>query len=175
MNLFDAAVTAAAIFGAIAGFTSGLLRSLATILAYLLAAPFAVAATPQIIQLMFGSKTPAPDMAWLPLLIVMITAAVVLGILFRAAIDDFAGSEIGLGDRIAGAALGVLRIALVAVLLVAVFDRLIPADRQPPWLVGSRLRPYLSAVATRGLQSLPPEIEDYIDRLKRERGLGQRS
>ena len=171
MNLFDAVVTVATILAAIMGFRSGLLRSLATVVAYLLAAPLAVAATPRIMSFLLGSMAPAPNVAWLPLLVVMIATAVVLGALFRAAIDDLAGSDIGVVDRIAGAALGVVRIVVVAVLLVAVFDRIIPADRQPPWLVGSRLRPYFSAAAMRGLQSLPPELQEYIDRLKRERGL----
>jgi len=71
----------------------------------------------------------------------------------------------------AGAVLGAVRIFLVAVLVVVAFDRIIPTDRQPPFLVGSRLRPYLSAAGQKGLQSLPPDVEDYIDRLKRERGL----
>ena len=49
--------------------------------------------------------------------------------------------------------------------------RLIPADRQPAFLVGSKLRPYLSAAGQKGLQTMPPEIEAYIDRIKRDRGL----
>jgi membrane protein required for colicin V production len=71
----------------------------------------------------------------------------------------------------AGALLGAARIGLVAVLIVLIFDRIIPADRQPPFLVDSRLRPYLSAAAQKGLKSLPPEVDDYIARLKRERGV----
>jgi membrane protein required for colicin V production len=34
---------------------------------------------------------------------------------------------------------------VVAVLIVVIFDRIIPADRQPAYLIGSKLRPYLSA------------------------------
>ena len=43
MNTFDAVVTAFAILAVVMGFMSGLLRSLATILAYLIAAPIAIA------------------------------------------------------------------------------------------------------------------------------------
>jgi membrane protein required for colicin V production len=64
-----------------------------------------------------------------------------------------------------------VRIFLVAVLIVVAFDRLIPADREPGFLVDSKLRPYLSAAGRKGLQTLPPEIEAYIDRVKRDRGL----
>src|SRR5580692_6287749 len=48
MNEFDAAVSAFAIFAIVTGFMSGLLRSLATILGYLIAAPIVAASTPQI-------------------------------------------------------------------------------------------------------------------------------
>ena len=41
----------------------------------------------------------------------------------------------------------------------------------PEFLKGSKTRPWLSMAAQGGLRSLPPEVSDYIDRLKRERGL----
>ena len=46
MNPFDAAVVALVVAALVIGFNSGLLRSLATILAYVSALPIAVAATP---------------------------------------------------------------------------------------------------------------------------------
>ena len=64
-----------------------------------------------------------------------------------------------------------MRIFLIAVLVVVIFDRAIPAGREPSFLIGWRLRPYLSAAGRAGLQSLPPEVEKTVDRLKRERGL----
>ena len=33
------------------------------------------------------------------------------------------------------------------------------------------LRPILSQAGRLGLRTLPPDVEDYIDRLKRERGV----
>ena len=62
-------------------------------------------------------------------------------------------------------------IDLVAVLIVLIFDRIIPAGRDPEFLKGSKTRPWLSLAAQSGLRSLPPEVSSYIDRLKRERGL----
>ncbi len=171
MNSFDAVVTAAVVLGAVLGFMSGLVRSLATILAYLIAAPVAVAVAPFVAPLLTGNATLPSDMAWLPLFAIFLVIGVVLGALFRQGASEFVGTDPPLLDRISGALLGMVRIALVAVLIVAIFDRMIPADRQPAYLIGSKLRPYLSAAGQKGLASLPPDAEGYIDRLKRERGL----
>ncbi len=46
MNIFDAIVISATLIAAIMGYQSGLLRSLATILGYVAAAPLAIAVTP---------------------------------------------------------------------------------------------------------------------------------
>jgi membrane protein required for colicin V production len=81
------------------------------------------------------------------------------------------GQHIGIVDRITGALLGAGRIALVAVLIAVIFDRVIPQGRQPAFLTESLLYPYLSAAGRAGMQALPPEVSDYIDRLKKERGL----
>ena len=54
-------------------------------------------------------------------------------------------------------------------LLVLIFDRMIPPGRDPPFLADSRLRPILSKAGQAGLKSLPPEAADFIDRLKRAR------
>jgi len=55
--------------------------------------------------------------------------------------------------------------------VVLVFDRIIPPGREPAFLKGSQWRPGLSQAAQQGLRSLPPDVEAYIDRLKKERGL----
>jgi membrane protein required for colicin V production len=171
MNEFDAAILALAIFATVTGFMSGLLRSLATILGYLVAAPIAAAITPQIMPFVLGHFTIATDWAWVPLFVVFVVVGIVVGALLRTLMNEFVGSDVGLFDRVAGAALGAVRIFLVAVLVVVVFDRIIPAGREPPFLAGSKLRPYLSAAGQMGLQSLPPDVDNYIDRLKREHGI----
>jgi len=43
-------------------------------------------------------------------------------------------------------------------------------DRQPAFLQDSRLRPLLSIAGQRGLQSLPSDISQFVDRLKTARG-----
>lgn len=85
---------------------------------------------------------------------------------FRVAIDEMVGAEISLPDRVAGSALGALRVGLIAVTVVVVFDRLIPAGRDPAFLAGSQLRPILSQAGQTGLKSLPPETAAFIDQVK---------
>jgi membrane protein required for colicin V production len=170
MNTFDAVVAAATVVAVVLGLRSGLLRSLATILGYLVAAPLAVAIAPYVTALALGRST-SPDNAWPMLVIVFVSAGIGISALLRIVVGEFVGPEVGAFDRLAGAALGAVRIGLIAVLIVVVFDRVIPADRQPQFLVGSKLRPYLSAAGRAGLRSLPPEVDSYIDRVKRERGL----
>jgi membrane protein required for colicin V production len=171
MNTFDVIVTAVAFVAVVMGFASGLLRSLSAILAYLIAAPIAVALTPRVTSLIFGQAHPTTDRIWITLFAVFVVLGLVISALLRKLVDELAGEDIGLFDRLMGAALGAVRIFLVATLIVIVFDRLIPADREPAFLAGSKLRPYLSAAGQKGLQKLPPDISDYIDSVKRDRGL----
>jgi membrane protein required for colicin V production len=170
MNAFDAVVAAVAVLAVVLGFNAGLLRSLATIFGYLIAAPLAVAITPYVTAIALG-RSMAPANTWLMVVIVFVAAGAGISALLRIVVGEFVGPDVGAFDRVAGAALGAVRIGLIAVLIVVVFDRVIPADRQPQFLVGSKLRPYLSAAGQAGLRSLPPEVESYIDRVKRERGL----
>jgi membrane protein required for colicin V production len=102
---------------------------------------------------------------------VFLVSGMLFSALLRRAISEMSGGEIGLFDRLLGAVLGAVRIALLAVLMVMIFDRIIPPNREPSWLSQSRLRPALSAAGRRGLRALPPEVTEYIDRLKKQRGL----
>ena len=87
----------------------------------------------------------------------------------RMALDEAIGSGAGIGDRLAGAALGATRVGLVAITLLVIVDQLVPVDRQPAFLTGSQLRPLLSAAGQKGFNTLPPDIAAYIDRLKKDR------
>jgi membrane protein required for colicin V production len=102
---------------------------------------------------------------------VFVLLGIVIAALLRTAVNGMVGEKVGIPDRLAGAMLGVVRIGLVAVVVVLVFDRIIPPHLQPDFLAGSRLRPLLSKAGQIGLRSLPPDVESYIDRLKREHGL----
>jgi membrane protein required for colicin V production len=166
MNSFDAVVCAATVAAMTLGFKAGLLRSAVTILAYLIAMPIAVWATSLVARDTGGMALMQNP---LPFFGTFLVAGIVLGKLMRMVLDEAIGTESGIGDRLAGAALGAVRVGLVAIALVVIFDQLVPADRQPSYLVGSRLRPLLSAAGQIGLKSLPPDIAAYVDRLKRER------
>jgi len=174
MNMFDAAVYVVAFVAVVAGFNSGFLRSTATILSYVAAAPVAAAATSLISPVLAGqSDTAAAPWARNSLLFfgLFLATGVVLGMLARTALGEVVGTRISIPDRLAGAALGAVRIGLVAVMMVLIFDRLIPADREPAFLRGSQLRPILSMAGQKGLKSLPPETTAFIDQLKKDRGL----
>jgi membrane protein required for colicin V production len=169
MNSFDAVVYLALVAAVVVGFNAGLLRSGVTILAYLFAAPLALWIL-SLLSPMLGGVSGATQMQSSLLFFgTFLVVGMLLGKLSRTALDDAIGSESGIGDRLAGAALGAVRVGFVATTLVLVFDRLVPADRQPAYLTGSHLRPLLSMAGQRGFRSLPPEIAATIDRLKRER------
>jgi membrane protein required for colicin V production len=171
MNAFDAAVCVIMLVAVIAGFRSGLLRSLATIFGYACAAPIAVALTPRLEPILDAQlHLPQGQAGWV-FIGVFLVVGVLLAAMSRTAVGEMTGKDVGAADRMAGAMLGAIRIVLLAVLMVLVFDRLIPPGREPAFLTGSRLRPILSAAGAQGLRALPPDVIDYIDRIKRERGL----
>jgi membrane protein required for colicin V production len=168
MNILDAAVAVGLIFAVVTGFNAGLLRSVASILAYLIAMPIAVWAMLFVSPVVDDRSTPPPLQHSLLLFAVFLIVGMVLGKLMRMALDDAIGPEAGIADRLAGAALGAARVGLVAITLVVVFDHLVPPDRQPAYLTSSQLRPLLSQAGQRGFRSLPPELATAIDRLKKE-------
>jgi membrane protein required for colicin V production len=166
MNSFDAVVYLALAVAMIMGFNAGLLRSAVTILAYVIAMPIAVWAT----SLVAHDAGPLALMQNpLPFFATFLGAGIVLGKLMRIAIDETIGTQAGIVDRLAGAALGAVRVGLIAVSVIVIFDQLVPADRQPSYLAGSRLRPFFSAAGQMGIKSLPPDIMTYVDRLKTDR------
>jgi membrane protein required for colicin V production len=168
MNSFDAAIYIGLVVAVVTGFNAGLLRSAVTILAYLVAMPIAVWATSLMSPQIGGN--PASPLAQNSLLFfgIFLVAGMVLGKLARMALDETIGPGAGIGDRLAGAALGAARVGLVAITLVLIFDQLVPRDRQPAFLNGSQLRPLLSAAGQKGFKSLPPDVTATIDRLKKD-------
>jgi membrane protein required for colicin V production len=171
MNPFDAAIYLCLAVAIVMGFRTGLLRSVATIVGYVAAAPLAVVAAPHVAPLIGAQLKLSPMQNWLVLFATFIVIGMILSALLPLAVGAVAGDQITAPDRAAGALLGAVRIVLLAVLMVLVFDRLIPAGREPEFLKGSQLRPLLSEAGREGLRSLPPDIAETIDRLKREHGL----
>ena len=168
MNLFDVVVGVVLILAAFSGFKAGLLRSAATILAYLIAMPTAI-----FLVSLFTAKgdrlgSQAPQSSAL-LFGTFLLTGIMLAKFARLALEDAVGVEPGIFDRLAGAALGAARTGLVAITFVLSFDQLASPARQPPYLSGSKLRPLLSAAGQNGLNSLPPSLVAYFDRLKQSR------
>ena len=170
-NPFDLAIYVCLFVAVVMGFMTGLLRSLATIFGYICGMGVAVAAGPKLVPLLTTHLNMPTPHTWIVFVAIFVAAGAVISALLRLAVSEMIGPNISIPDRIAGAVLGALRIALLAVLLVLVFDRIIPPGREPNFLKGSQWRPILSSAAQSGLQSLPPEVEDYLDRLKRQRRL----
>ncbi len=171
VNPFDAAVYVCLAVAVIAGLRSGLLRSLATMFGYLAAAPVAVVAVPYFTPFLIEQFKVPPAQTGLVFAGVFLAVGFLLGALLRLAVSEIVGVDISLPDRVAGAMLGAVRVVLLAVLLVVIFDRIIPAGREPAFLTGSRLRPVLSEAGQAGLKSLPSDIAETIDKLKKQRGL----
>jgi len=171
MNPFDAAVYFFLLLAIILGFQAGLLRSLATIVGYVAAMPFAVVAVPHFLSGGNGKLVLASPQGWAILFLILLATGFVLSALLRVAVSELVGPDINIADRAAGATLGAVRVLLLAVLMVLIFDRIIPANSQPHFLVDSRLRPLLSVAGQQGVKSLPPEVASYIDRLKQSRGI----
>ena len=130
-----------------------------------------MAVTPPISFYLAGSVDVTGGRGALVLFAVFLLSGMLISALMRRAVGDVVGPETGPFDRLAGAMLGAVRTVLLAVLMVMIFDRIIPPSREPAWLSGSRLRPMLSAAGRQGLRALPPDVIAYIDRLKKERGL----
>lgn len=164
VSAFDAVVALAAAIAIIFGYKTGLLRSVATIVGYLCAAPIAVKVTSLVVQSEASAIT--TPRAALIFCIAFLGIGFAMATAFRTAISDMVGDEIGLADRLAGSALGGIRTLLIAVTLVLIFDRIIPAGREPAFLASSSLRPFLSVAGQAGLRSLPPETTAFIDQIK---------
>lgn len=165
MSAFDVIVYIALGAAVALGFRAGLVRSALTIVGYIFAMPLA-AWIDSFIEPRLGAAA-APTQTSLLLFAIFVVCGIVLGGLLRLAVDDLIGSQIGWADRFGGAALGAVRVFLVAVTMVLIFDQMIPAKAQPSFLAGSHLRPMLSKAGQTGFKSLPPEVTAYIEQLKR--------
>jgi membrane protein required for colicin V production len=166
MNTFDVAVLLGLVIAVGTGFSTGLIRSAITIVAYIVAMPITVWVM-SFVPPLETTNSPLMQNAGF-FLGAFLVIGMVIGKLARLPVDEAIGDP-GFVDRLGGAALGALRVGLVATSVVLVFDQLIPSYRQPAFLQDSQLRPIFSAAGQKGIRALPPELTATIDRLKRER------
>jgi len=171
INSFDAVVYTVLVLAILAGFQAGFLRSMATILGYVAAMPIAMKAARLVAPALAASSAAPWAEGSFAFIAVFVVAGTVLGALMRLGVSAIAGPSAGILDRLVGALFGAIRVGLIAVAVVLVFDRLIPTGREPAFLTESRLRPFLSIAGQQGLNALPPDIAAYIDQLKQERRL----
>ena len=171
MNIFDAVIITAALVAIVMGYRSGLLRSLATIFGYVAAAPVAIMLAPKLAPYVPALIPSGGESNGILFFVIFLVVGIVLAALLRSSVSAAVGETVSTPDRIAGGALGAIRILLLAMLMVLVFDRLVSPKRQPGWLSQSQLRPALSYLGQQGVRNLPPELLAQIDRLKKERGL----
>src|ERR1700757_4387584 len=130
MNTFDIAVYLGLIIAVATGFSTGLVRSAITIVAYVVAMPITVWAMSYVPPLTANHNSPLMQNAGF-FLGAFLVIGMVLGKLARIPIDEAIGTDIGFVDRLGGAALGAVRVGLVATSVVLAFDQLIPSYRQP--------------------------------------------
>lgn len=168
MNGFDLVVTLALIVAITTGFNTGLLRNGVTILAYLFAMPIALWIMSMLTPHFHSESTSPLSQGWVLFLGVFLGVGMGLGYLARTALNEAIGADSGLADRLGGATLGVIRVGLVATSFVLIFDQLVPVNRQPAFLNGSHLRPLFSAAGAKGFRSLPPDVAETIERLKKQ-------
>jgi membrane protein required for colicin V production len=169
MNSFDAVVYLGLTIAVVTGFNTGLLRSAIAILAYIAAMPIAIGLVPLVSPQLDGQHA-LPFAQNSPLFFgAFLVIGMVLGKLACIVLDDIIGPQAGIGDRLGGAALGAVRVGLIAITVVLIFDQLVPTNLQPPFMTGSRLRPVLSVAGQLGVKSLPPDLVAAIERLKKDR------
>ena len=168
MNVFDGLVYLGLVIAIVTGFNIGMLRSAITILAYLIAMPLAVLVMSYVPPLDGQYASPLGHNTGF-FIGAFLIIGMALGKLMRVIVDQTVGDQPGIFDRLAGGVLGALRVGLIAISMVLVFDRIIPVGQEPGFLKGSQLRPILSEAGQRGFRSLPPDVASAIDRIKRER------
>jgi membrane protein required for colicin V production len=165
MNTFDLAVFIGLLVALFSGFSTGLVRSAITILAYVFAMPVAIWIMSYVPPLDSGYASPLGHNVGF-FVGAFLLIGMVLGKFARIMVNEAIGDDPGIADRLGGAALGSLRVGLIATSVVLVFDRIIPLGREPSFLEGSQLRPLFSEIGKRGFRSLPREAAAAIDRLR---------
>ena len=158
MNGFDIALLVLLGVLVVVGLMKGLVRILVGLLA-VVAAFFVASHGHRPLAERVGTVDLAPEvlqlLAYLALFVVVLLAGGVLAWLLRKILRV---SMLGWADRLAGGALG-LAVALLATALV-----LLPTVAYAPggasWLAGSRLAPYVTAVADLAVQAAPDDLAD---------------
>src|SRR5215475_4244992 len=99
MNSFDAVISAIAVVVVVTGYRLGLLRSLATILGYLIAAPLAVALSPYLIALAFGRAGASAANVCFIVILTFLALGIAISALLRTVVAEFIDPDVSMFDR----------------------------------------------------------------------------
>jgi membrane protein required for colicin V production len=164
LNAFDAIALAIILISGIMAFARGLLREVFSIVAFIGAALAALYLRHFVVPLLAGMFQPPIvaeiAAAILVFLVVFIVITVFTSMLAKAVHQS---AEIGMLDRLAGLAFGVLRGVLILALFVLLMRHITGAPQapMPAWLTQARLYPILEKAAVT-LESVIPEARNYI-------------
>ena len=86
--------------------------------------------------------------------------------------DAILDSKIGALDRSLGFLFGAVRGLLLCVIAFVFFNWLVPAQTQPGWVKGARMRPLLQATGDRLMAVLPDDPEGLLNKLKKPKSAG---
>lgn len=157
MTLFDLIALSVILVSAGIGFVRGAVREVMTILAFVLAALLAVFA----LRLTgpFARKLIDPDWAATALAVVATFIGAYVGIrmagsLLTKKLHDI--ETLGLLDRSAGVAFGLVRALVLLGVFNLVFNIATPAERVPKWISHAALYP-LSSLSAKALRAMAPE------------------
>ncbi|MDH0867249.1 CvpA family protein [Mitsuaria sp. GD03876] len=160
MNWVDLALLGLCVASVLLGAWRGLVFELMTLAGWLVAYAAAPYVAPAVERLLPLDKAGPTMTHALGLVIAFVLVLLVWGLgakLIRALIH---ATPLGLLDRLGGAAFGVLRAALLA-LLATVIVGMTPAVRSEAW-TGSQAAPWLTAALAQVRPLLPEALHDYI-------------
>jgi membrane protein required for colicin V production len=81
--------------------------------------------------------------------------------------DTILDSKVGALDRSLGFVFGVARGLLLCVIAFIFFSWLVPTDKQPEWVKGAKMRPFLAAAGDELTSMLPDDPDGIIGRFKK--------
>lgn len=166
LGAFDIIVFAVILVSAVMSLSRGLVREASSVLAFVFGGLVAYYA----LSLLRAPLEPMVPEGWPP-----ITASVIvvlIGFILAYSIAAFIGGrvaklihaspEIGLLDRLAGAAFGAARGALAVILFVLLMQQVLPESATPGFIAESRIYPYADAAA----EWLRDTIPGFVDRAR---------
>jgi membrane protein required for colicin V production len=86
--------------------------------------------------------------------------------------DAILDSRVGALDRSLGFLFGAVRGLLLCVIAFVFFNWLVPAQTQPGWVKGARMRPLLQATGDQLMAVLPDDPEGLLNKLKKPKSAG---